>query len=58
MIEMAIDLFNGEVGLVAELAKQSLRILLLHEATAITIVLLLFRDLLKAVAGQVKAGVA
>lgn len=55
---MAIDIFDWEIGLVAELAKQTLRILLLHEAAAITIVFLLFRDLLKAVAGQVKAGVA
>lgn len=58
VVEVSLELLDGEVGLVAELAGRLLVVELLLVAAAVAVVDLLSWDLLQAVAGQVEAGVA
>ena len=58
MVEMALDLFNWEFGLVTELADYFLDVLFLHGFAVVAEICLLFGNFLQAVTGQVKAGVA
>lgn len=58
MVEMALDLFDGEFGFVAELADYFLDVLFLYGFAVVTEIGLLFGKFLKTVASQVKAGVA
>lgn len=57
MIEVPVDLFYGKVSFVAELTNHPFGIFLFHKTAAITIVGFFFRDLLKAVASQMKTRV-
>lgn len=58
VIEVPVELFDGEVGLVAQLACYFLVVELLLVPAAVAVVDLLLGDLLQSVAGQMKAGVA
>ncbi len=58
MVEVAVEVFDGEVGAAAELADHLLGELLLLEAAALAVVDVLLGDLLQSVARQVKTRVA
>lgn len=58
MVEVAVEVLDGEVGAAAELADDLLGELLLLEAAALAVVDVLLGDLLQSVARQVEARVA
>lgn len=58
MIEVAIKLFDREVGLIAQLTCYFLIVELLLVPAAVTVIDLFFWDLLQPVAGEMETGVA
>lgn len=58
MVEVSLQFLDGEVGLVAELARYLLVVELLLVAAAVAVVDLFLRDLLQAVTGKVEASIA
>lgn len=58
MVEVSLQFLDGEVGLVAELARYLLVVELLLVAAAVAVVDLFFRYLLQPVASQVETSIA
>lgn len=58
MIEMTVELLYGKLSLSAQLTAYSFCIFLLLKTTAVAVVDFLARDLLEAIAGQMKTSVA